>query len=704
MLRSGNFEAWRDTPGGTLSWLWGNGGFGKSFLMSAIIEHLESPDRVWSRSRPHIIYFFCRKGDEWTSMGKRIFLHLLIQLYEKAASGNPGSTPELQEKCSRVVEEAYKQSKSEDKHDSSLAQLKSGLLPMFEELVKAFASDVFVLVDGLDECQDYEDDFLQTLLDLPDRTDVHMMISSRPDIFYGLRNPVTLHIEVSANQTQAEIAKYVKSRIKGIKRFTAPMRKKACERIAERSEGSFRYANVVLDSLYETRAKMTPFTELLDNLPSGMNALYRRSMASLDSHQRRVLIVALRWLMCSSGQVTLDLIADELECRWENVEEPEDLGGDGEDEDASDYADFESDSEESILALVPRESTPFGQNWATRDIEKDLKAAGREFLRFDGQFIEIQHNSIRDFVLAEEEAIKHEIERCGECRKRFQETIAYEAGPKEGNLIICRTIIQRLNNPAFQKEHIIREWVEPEEWGEPEDDWQTISTHSSKLSQAGKEGEPERGTSAKEEVSSPDNIPDVLDDHIIPSKEDIIEGLGKGDKAMADGRGDGQNGLTQIEQTNGRAPHTRDPVSHTSEQELHQAQPNDEVPPSKPASAVSRSRRSIFISPPSAPASRSYSTGYSIPLNEKARYELTHWPRHFRQLEQIAEEQNVELETYKSLYDDLEKFLRPGSEAYLSWLRINHPWRKYKKLDSPLHIAARYGIQGLLERYVLEKK
>ena len=66
--------------------------------------------------------------------------------------------------------------------------------------------------------------------------------------------------------------------------------------------------------------ELTVLLELMGSLPSGMNALYRQSMMSLDPHLRRILIVALRWLMCSSGRISLDLIVDELECRWDAAE------------------------------------------------------------------------------------------------------------------------------------------------------------------------------------------------------------------------------------------------------------------------------------------------------------------------------------------------------------------------------------------------
>lgn len=66
VLKSDVFETWRDAPSGKLAWLWGNGGFGKSFLISVMIEHLEN---IWPMTNPHVIYFFCKKREDAYSMG-----------------------------------------------------------------------------------------------------------------------------------------------------------------------------------------------------------------------------------------------------------------------------------------------------------------------------------------------------------------------------------------------------------------------------------------------------------------------------------------------------------------------------------------------------------------------------------------------------------------------------------------------------------
>ena len=96
-------------------------------------------------------------------------------------------------------------------------------------------------------------------------------------------------------------------------------------------------------------------------IPSGMNALYRQSMISPDTYSRKILIAALRWLMCSPGQVSLNLIAEELEHPWEDSMKSSDVDSEEDfvDEDHdSDLADFETDSECSIQDRDGSDSMP----------------------------------------------------------------------------------------------------------------------------------------------------------------------------------------------------------------------------------------------------------------------------------------------------------------------------------------------------------
>ena len=71
-------------------------GFGKSILMSAIIEELQKQS---TDNGSTVNYFFCNAGDEATKMTVRILKHLLFQLYQLVES----QPLEMVEKANKVM-------------------------------------------------------------------------------------------------------------------------------------------------------------------------------------------------------------------------------------------------------------------------------------------------------------------------------------------------------------------------------------------------------------------------------------------------------------------------------------------------------------------------------------------------------------------------------------------------------------------------
>ena len=55
------------------------------------------------------------------------------------------------------------------------------------------------------------------------------------------------------------------------------------------------------------------------------------------------------------------------------------------------------------------------------DIWVEFKNVGREFLKFDNNIVELQHNSIRDFIMVEEGIRQKQTVRCPDCVKRFKQ-------------------------------------------------------------------------------------------------------------------------------------------------------------------------------------------------------------------------------------------------------------------------------------------
>lgn len=86
---------------------------------------------------------------------------------------------------------------------------------------------------------------------------------------------------------------------------------------------------------------------------------------------------------------------------------------------------------------------------------------------------------------------------------------------------------------------------------------------------------------------------------------------------------------------------------------------------------------------------------------EPPRYELAQWPRHLRAAEEAwppAERDTDLQERWEKLYTIIEIILSPGSRVYRDRSRRLSLWRS-QPLD-PLHVAARLGLLGMMQRYI----
>ena len=248
VLETLQYQTWRDQEEPSLLYLFGEGGYGKSYLVSTIIEDLKSHIQQWIGPKPEMVYFFCKTGDNATQYGVKILLHLITQLFtasDQAGERNDKLSDENAQYKNRidVLKKARDKIKSPGtKKDSSLLQIDSMLKPMLIDLADVINTRIFVIVDALDECSDLEDGLLDTLKVLPESgIDIRVLMSSRPG--YQIRNSLWevphSEVEVSRETNHADLLAYIEEALKKMPRFRDL---DVGRRIAKRSDGMFRCA------------------------------------------------------------------------------------------------------------------------------------------------------------------------------------------------------------------------------------------------------------------------------------------------------------------------------------------------------------------------------------------------------------------------------------------------------------------------------
>ena len=106
VLETLQYQTWRDQEEPSLLYLFGEGGYGKSYLVSTIIEDLKSHIQQWIGPKPEMVYFFCKTGDNATQYGVKILLHLIMQLFtasDQAGERNDKLSDENAQYQNRIV-------------------------------------------------------------------------------------------------------------------------------------------------------------------------------------------------------------------------------------------------------------------------------------------------------------------------------------------------------------------------------------------------------------------------------------------------------------------------------------------------------------------------------------------------------------------------------------------------------------------------
>ena len=475
ILKTPNYKTWRDQETPSLFYLSGEGGYGKSYLVSTIIEDLEKQISLQSRSKPRLLYFFCKSGDNATQHGVKIMLHLVSQLFtaciDEVSDEGDKLSDEQHMKYKTVVgvikSSREKLRSSGGEKDSSFLQIDSALQPIFIDLAEFINTKLFVVVDALDECRDFTKGFLDALKALPESgLDIRVLISSRPDDLIGsaLSEVRYMEIEVNKETNHADILAYVDESLKSMPRFR---QLNAGPRIVKKSDGMFKCksspsfffifstnrladANMVIESLKQSKAVRTNPQHLMKRLPDGMNNLYKQKLQGLQEDDREMLLTALRWLMCSDGKIETVLVADDIEHSFEDLESYE---ADHGSEDNGD-----SDVDSAVPAFVgvspSMEIRTSIAEHEDRDSIKRLKEVGRDFLKFSSTVVDLQHKSVRDFVCDEEMSQARDPRTCPECIKRINQESTYQASPKHGHLIMVERIFDKLMSPSFQRKFI----------------------------------------------------------------------------------------------------------------------------------------------------------------------------------------------------------------------------------------------------------
>lgn len=191
-----SYNTWRHTEANGLLWISGPPGSGKTVLVASIVADLQSA--------PHLLYFFCRENDDYKRTSIAVFRSLLFQLWAQTRK-----EPKLV-----IVWREILQTFDFEKFSYQPNYLRA-LRMILNHLV-----GVFILIDGVDECEDRElliPEICKLLHDAERsvlKTRLKFLIASRPDP--NIRRAFTKFscMEITTRKTKLDVGLMLQSRVK----------------------------------------------------------------------------------------------------------------------------------------------------------------------------------------------------------------------------------------------------------------------------------------------------------------------------------------------------------------------------------------------------------------------------------------------------------------------------------------------------------
>ncbi|KAM0258711.1 hypothetical protein ACHAQJ_003720 [Trichoderma viride] len=285
-----SFISWKAGDAPSIFWLTGRPAAGKSILSSHVIDHLNLLPVYCS-------YFFFKHSTTNKSMLHDCFRSLAFQM---ASQDNL-----VKEKLIQLEHEGI----TWNKVDDGFIWTKLFVDRIFK---LPFEKQHFWIIDGLDECTNFNALFTKKLLaKLPRKRELRVFVTSR-NLDAIERGLVSLGSQVntytlSNSDTLDDIRLFLATKLGELDRFETENDLEAmCNKILDKSSGSFLWARLVLQE-FENAWTEEAMEEILREVPGELCDLYSRMVQSIEMDQRKAVLAKtiLTWVVLARRPLSL---------------------------------------------------------------------------------------------------------------------------------------------------------------------------------------------------------------------------------------------------------------------------------------------------------------------------------------------------------------------------------------------------------------
>ncbi|KAK6531936.1 hypothetical protein TWF694_003100 [Orbilia ellipsospora] len=712
-----SYNAWEDPSNRNilLFCLKGPRGFGKSVKMTCIVKRLMEVVAV--ELSPVVLFFYFKRGDDATQYTNNCLKGLLSQLLHHNLFNED---IELVSQCLDVLEAVKKADfygpgasstgsigSSNGAHDRTPEYITTLIKKVSELLIRP----VYIVVDGVDECEDrIQGNLMHCLKELCRATgNIKAVCSTRDNINIesllqdGIAGTTLVNkandasdlpkdiatILVDERYNERDMKMYLVHKVEpivlrrvgeksGHNNFNNEL-ERIVNIIQDKAKGNFTYAGMAVTNLQQP-TKSTLETKL-SQLPPAVEGLYRRSLEILTPDERELVVFALKWVIWSVDQVSIVEIIE----HYKGIYIPKQEG-----------------------YILPQGSSEFGPDGGTakqldtedpynpysdpeiRETKYHLYNASRDFFQFDDATDSINvHLTVREWI-QNEARVLDELETKAETPTLTRN--------QAGNWIVVLPIYA-LNNPTFQSRYV--PWY-PLGDSKYEDDinflWHKNLESNSLAINSTTPGDPKTVKLATTITPTPEERSlEEESTKISRSPTESILSLTEPD----------------VPREGSTLPSIEDVLETSVLHAEHATQPRNDSPDEKSSNNLDGldGRNSDIVEEGYSMASESLDNPI---VRKESRYETDNWERHlcFLQEEWLPEERVGK--EWDEFWKQFKIFIEP--QNWKKWgLRIRHLATRriedpkfldrsfHRIFETPLHIAARYGLVFILD-YVMKEK
>ena len=225
-------------------------GCGKSVLALSIVARLET-------AKQHTLFFSFSSSDGSRQTSENLIRTLLWQLLQETADKESVDTV----------------------HRLSLdgQPTVSELWEAFGRIASAVAKPIYCVVDGIDECTDYNHTVFITIMQILEKSlDLRITLLGRPHVFQSHSgNSPYVTIEITSAMLSQDIEALIYDEVAKSDILSLPeFRNNVCKTLKDKSDGMFLWVRLMVDDLNKSSSK-SEFSERLQNLPCGLEKAYQ---------------------------------------------------------------------------------------------------------------------------------------------------------------------------------------------------------------------------------------------------------------------------------------------------------------------------------------------------------------------------------------------------------------------------------------------